>query len=388
MLRVLNILYDERIGGPQLRVLQVAKGLRERGVETIVVMPTGGTQFAEELAGCGIGYVQVPLPRPRAGLSLRPHLTYLAGFWPSVRRLRAIIRDERIDVVHNNGIMNWQGAIAARRERVPLVWHLNDVNAPRVLAAVGKVVLDRTASVVAVSAEAVAAHLFGPAAKHPRLPTHVLYAPVETGRFAGVGADRKLDGHPRIGTVGNLNPWKGHRYLVEAIRGVVARHPDARFFVVGAPLANRPRLQHDLERAAARLGVADHISFLGSRSDIPSFLAGLDIYVHPSLAEACPIAVLEAMAAEKPIVATDVGGTSELVPDGVAATLVPKADPEALAQAINSLLDDPSTAASLAAEARKRAVELFDVTLAVAAHERIYGQLVANGPRAAQRPTP
>jgi glycosyltransferase involved in cell wall biosynthesis len=375
-LRVLNVLFDERVGGPQLRVLQVAPGLRVRDIETFVLMPKGDRAFSGLLRESGISHRLITMKRPRAGLNPRQSLAYLAWFWPTVLTIRSIIRSERIDIVHTNGLIHWQAAVAAKSTGTPLLWHLNDVADRGPLTTVGRAILRRTADGVAVAAGAVAIHNFG-RLEHPRIPTWVVHAPVDVRRF-DPAVRRSGNGGPVIGNIGNVNPVKGHRYLIEAAKVVVREYPDTRFQILGAVLENRRSLYEALQNEVRRAGLEQNVAFLGGSEDVPGFLGGLDVYVSSSLAEACPMAVLEAMAAQLPIVATDVGGTRELVPDGVAGRLSPRADGPALGRAIVELLNDRPLADRLAAEARKRAETLFDLPFVVDAHERAYRALVSS----------
>jgi glycosyltransferase involved in cell wall biosynthesis len=144
--------------------------------------------------------------------------------------------------------------------------------------------------------------------------------------------------------VARLDPQKGHRHLLAA----AAEVPDAIFALAGEG-PERPAL----EELADRLAVRDRIRFLGERSDVPDLLAACDVFVLPSLYEGLPISVLEAMAAERPVIATAIGGTDEVVIDGESGLLVPPADPDAIASALQNLLEDTALRARLGAAGRK-----------------------------------
>ncbi len=143
-----------------------------------------------------------------------------------------------------------------------------------------------------------------------------------------------------------LDPWRGLQYLLRATVQLPA---------VQTVIAGEGEQRQELERSARELGIEDRVDFLGHREDVRELLACSDVVVQPSLAEAFGLSALEAMCAEKPIVATAVGGTPELLSDGETALLVPSSDPEALAGAIKRLLEEPALAAALAREARRRA---------------------------------
>jgi len=154
----------------------------------------------------------------------------------------------------------------------------------------------------------------------------------------------------------NLIPRKGHKYLIMALSEVLREHPTVRLTLTG----DGP-LKDELIDLTRDLGNSKNVHFTGrvSYEELYRLLAMTDIYVFPSLSESFPFAILEAMAAGKPIVATDVGGVSEAVSDGVNGRLVPPGDPKSLAQAIVELLSDPNRAREMGESSRALAEEKF-----------------------------
>lgn len=164
-----------------------------------------------------------------------------------------------------------------------------------------------------------------------------------------------------------LTAQKGIPFLLEAARDV----PAVQFVVAG----NGPS-RAELQQRAHTLGVADRVDFLGHRDDVPQLLACSDAVVLPSVYEGLPLAALEAMAAERPIVATAIGGTDEAILDGETGVLVPPGDPAALARALRELLGDPSRASRLARAGRTRVETLFSVAPMVERVTAVYDELV------------
>jgi glycosyltransferase involved in cell wall biosynthesis len=144
----------------------------------------------------------------------------------------------------------------------------------------------------------------------------------------GIGSSTSL-----VLTAARLEEQKGHRFLIEAAKQV----PDAVFVFAGQGPARR-----ELEALARRNGLAGRIRFLGWRVDVPALVSACDVFVLPSLYEGTPLALLEAMAAAKPVIATRIPGISEMVSHGQTGVLVEPADPVALASSIRSLLGDPA----------------------------------------------
>lgn len=154
---------------------------------------------------------------------------------------------------------------------------------------------------------------------------------------------------PVVGTVGRLEPAKGHTYMLAAIPQVLTLVPEARFVVVGGGY-----LQEALQRQADKLGVADRVTFTGYREEMLLLLQGFDIFVLPSLWEGLGIVLLEAMVYQKPLIASRVGGVKDVVIEGQTGLLVPARDAEALARAIVSLLRDPARRRTMGVAGRAR----------------------------------
>jgi len=180
-------------------------------------------------------------------------------------------------------------------------------------------------------------------------------------------------GAPVVGVVGRLETQKGHVFLLDAWPEVMRAYPDARLLLIGDG-----SLRDSLAGQARRLGVADSVIFTGFRADVPRMLDAIDVVALPSLHEGMPLTVIEAAAAGRPVVATAVDGTPEVVRDGQTGYLVPAADPAALARAVLILLGDPVGAARMGEDACRWARERFDIDAHVEATARVYRE-VARG---------
>jgi len=380
--RVLNILHDRRFGGPQSRVIQVAPLLRLENWESVVAMPEGedGT-FSAMLSLDAIPHIEFDLVRLRRSTSLLEHWNYIKGFWPNVRRLRRIIREEGIGVVHVNGIMHLQGPVAARLEKVGLVWHLNEIASPRLLQVLCRPLVRRWSSVIAVSSEAVREHYFPSrhASSSPQQGLRVLYPPVDPGRFT-VEADgervRNEFGIPRsapvIGMVAHLNPFKGIEFLIGAMPAIKTAFPSAKLLIVGRELETQKEYVASLRRMTQVSGCCEDILFLGPRADIPDVLAAMSVYVQASLSESFGMATAEASAAGLPVVATNVGGTGEVVASGVSGVLVEPGSARAIADGVIAVLKDPAMGRRMGAAGRRRIKTLFSLESCTAMHLSAY----------------
>jgi len=172
-------------------------------------------------------------------------------------------------------------------------------------------------------------------------------------------------------TVGRLTEQKGHCYLIDAATSVVSLHPDTHFLFIGDG-----ELRGELQRQAQQAGLSENVHFLGIRKDVPDLLAAADLFVLPSLWEGLSVALLEAMAAGKPIVATAVSGTTQAMTHGETGLIVPSCDSRALADAINQLLSDPAQAQALGQAAKQHVVANYSAQKQAHEHLALYRRLL------------
>ena len=187
---------------------------------------------------------------------------------------------------------------------------------------------------------------------------------------------------PVIGTLARLEPQKGLQHFLQAAAIVRRTESNVEFLIAGdGPLMG------ELVKLAQQLGIADAVRFVGWRQDVVHVLSGIDIFCLPSLWESFGIAFAEAMAMEKPVVATRVDGVPEVVADGKTGLLVPPANPQAIASALLALLRDPDRAARMGKEGRRRVEAMFTVETMVARYEDLFRRLAKPSGKAFGRRT-
>jgi glycosyltransferase involved in cell wall biosynthesis len=178
------------------------------------------------------------------------------------------------------------------------------------------------------------------------------------------------DGKRLIGSVGSLTKRKGHRFLIEAMPRILAAFPDTYLLIVGEGPEDK-----NLKEQIDRLQLADHVSIAGFVPNVAPILEKLDLYVHPSINEPFGVAVLEAMAASKCVVATGVEGIPEIVSDGETGRLVQAGDNAELAKCIVTVLSDPELNKTMGKAGRRRVEELFSLGRTVRGYEEVYGNV-------------
>ena len=198
----------------------------------------------------------------------------------------------------------------------------------------------------------------------PASRTQIIANGIDAHRFAARASYRSIS---TVLTVANLRAEKAHEVLLQAASTVLNAHPHVRFQIAG----DGPRLG-ELRALAVTLGIADRVTFLGHREDVPALLAQADAFVLPSRSEAFPNGAIEAMAAGLPVVASAVGGLLDLIEPGRTGLLVPPDDARALAETIGGLVSAPARAAALGAAARDEVARRYSFERMVRSFEDLY----------------
>jgi glycosyltransferase involved in cell wall biosynthesis len=246
-------------------------------------------------------------------------------------------------------------------------------------------VVVRLADVLMTTGREVARLHPGALALTDRLVTYV--PPVDTHEFrpdpdrreAARGALGVPKGAPLVGTLGNLNPDKGHEFLVRAAALLRRERPELRLCVLGAHSAAHTAYEAGVRQQARALGLeeGDAIRFMDPGDRASELLPAFDVFVLASRWEGIPTAVLEAMACGVPVVTTGVGAVREVVEDGVSALVVPPRDPAAIADAVSRVLGDPKLARELSAAGPRTMAGRFGLERCVDAHVRAYRMAIA-----------
>ncbi len=301
--------------------------------------------------------------------------------WRWALQFKRLLRQERVDLIHAHEFdANVQGAFVAALSGIPLVATVHGKNYfwEKLRRRLAYRWVSRRATMVAVSQNLKEFIIEKVGISPDRL--RVVYNGVDALPYceeADVNQFRRELGLPEndqiVGVVGNLYPVKGHQYLIEGIPAVLQKCPNTSFVFAG-----RGQLETELKEQVQRLGLDKRVHFLGLRQDIPRILALLDVFVLPSLSEGLSMAILEAMIAGKPVVATQVGGNPELVLDGETGFLVPPRDSQALASSLVTLLTNKQQAVQFAEKGKRRAEGQFSLGTMVHAYQTLYDECLGS----------
>jgi len=350
------------LGGTEKHVIRLASALKGRGHETEIVCVFREGVLSEEAQKEGL-----PLTCLRARQAWRPGALFRIFNW---------IRSRRVDVLHAYlfGFHFFAGC-PARLLGVPVILSSRrDVDLPQKrrhhwLENMGNLFVDRVICCSRAVEEWVRQR-----EKIPSEKILTIYNGVDLKQFeaagTGPGIRRELgipEKAPLIGTVANFSFKKGYPYLLEAVRLILEKRPDAWFLFVGSG-----PFEKEMKEKAREISPSQQIIFTGFRHDVPALLGAMDLFVFASLWEGLPNVVLEAMAMAKPVVSTAVGGVPEVIGSGHDGVLVPPKDGRALSEAILSLLGDSKKAHEMGARAQEKIRKDYPLERMVEEYEDLY----------------
>jgi L-malate glycosyltransferase len=392
--RVLYVSHTGVVGGAEWSLLELMAGMRER-VDVALACPAG--ELASLAAAQGIRTFAIrPVP-----LGFRVDVVATAG--GVVRAVGATIDIARAaarsgaDLVHANSVRAGIAAIGARAGGAPRpLVHVRDALPDTALGRISAALVSRGALLVLANSHFTATHMYANGSRAVR----VVYNGVDFERYAAVTVDRHavrrelgLAAESAVmGVIAQLTPWKAQDDAIRTLALVRERRPDAHLVLVGEAKFRDRSTSYDnvsyegsLRRLADSLDVADALTFLGERRDVPELLRAFDILLVPSRHEPFGRSIVEAMAAGTPVIATRVGGPSEVIADGTSGVLLPPSSPSLWAEAVLQLLEDDRRRARLVAEAaqtvrsrfgRERQLEQMD-----ALYREVYAEITHRGRR-------
>ena len=286
----------------------------------------------------------------------------------SILQIRQIIRKFQIDIIHSNDLRDFHAPISACMNGIPVAWHLR-ASRPNPLTRypVATLIHLFASKIIAVSRCT---------AEQMLLPQSFAQNKVKVIHNPGPYRDKfhsRLDGRkirqefgipdnaPLITMIGKLSQRKGHTVFVKALPLILAKHPKARFIIVGGELEGHDSYARSLYAMSKRFVQDKQLIFAGERSDVPEMIAASDIIVQCSLCQdAFPGVVLEAMAIGKAVIACSAGGTPEQITDGEDGLLFPMGNVTALAYQVHEILTRPDLKKSLELNAVKNLEKKFN----------------------------
>ena len=363
MINIMQVVHDLNFGGMQRVVVDLCLNVNSSKFNMSVCCLEELGPNAKELERKGI---PVFLVKKKPGFD-----------WLLPLRLRKLFLKQKVQVVHTHGINPFfYGTIGAILAKVPVKIQTDHARGTFPVARkemVSEMVLSWFVDRIVAVSEGVKSDLVKYEHISPE-KIQVIYNGIDASKYRvkidqekkreelGISVDDKV-----IGIGVRLSEQKGIKYLIEAMSIVVKSFPNVKLLIIGDG-----ECRTDLEKLASDCGIADKVIFTGFRNDIPELLQIMDIYSLPSLWEGHPLVLLEAMAAGKPVVATDIHGNRETVEHGKTGMLTPTRNSEKLAEALLKLLVDDDMRRKMGSMGHKRFRKLFIIDKTVKNYQDLY----------------
>lgn len=364
-----------------MRVLHVVESMRRGGAESVVVEHVRHAAPDVELLVCALNQDGPALETARAAGARTFHLGK-HGAADGVRRLADLVRSERVDLVNgHNATGGLYAALAARMAGGRVAFRTeHTIHFPGrhsalypLLEPISTVLTRRVVCVCQAVLESHVSRLPWAARRFVTVANGISSAahtrPREVTRSTlGIAEDA-----PIVLSIGSLSVQKAQHHLVDAFGAIAAAHPRAILLVAGDGPLREP-----LSQRITAAGLSDRVRLLGARDDAADLLEACDLFVLSSQREGLPITLIEAMRAGRACVSTRIGGTAEVVDEGVTGLLVPPGAPSALAAALATLLGDPAARARMGEAGRRRWRERFTAERMVRDTEALYRVAVSD----------
>lgn len=278
--------------------------------------------------------------------------------------LSSLIKKEKIDLIYTNSNANIIGGFLSLRNRLPHIWHVHEiVLQPKWFKYLLEIFIKATGDQVLCVSEAVKNNFSQIEPERLKLIYNGIdIHPYEQAKYdlkseLGIPTDTVL-----IGMIARVSFWKGQIYFLEIAAQLCQKFPNLHFVMVGDAFTGYEYLYEEIDLHIQKLNLGKHVSYLGFRLDVPQILSGLDIFILPSiLPDPLPTTVLEAMAAGKPVVATNHGGATEMVLDQETGLLIPFDNPKESADKIHQLIENPDLRKQIGSKGQQRAKDLFSI---------------------------
>lgn len=374
-IRVANIIEDGRLAGPQNRMMMVASALNKK-FDTIILFPKkNSNDFQQKCNKLGIKYLLLPLTTMSSKWALILKYLFLLPY--EILKLFIVLRKNRFDLVHvSGGCWQLKGVIAAKLAKIKVVWHLNDTKAPYLIRKIFSF-LSPMADTFIFASEKTKKYYEDliPLKKK----NYIIQSPVDINFFdpnIEYGThefqikflkEKKII----VGTIGNINPNKGHTTLLKTIK-LLSLYSNNLIFLIAGPVYESQKKYFNYLNEIIKKEDIKNIYFLESKKDIRPILDIIDIYVCSSENEASPLSVWEAMSMEKAIVSTDVGDVGKFILHGINGYIVEKGDSSSLANNIIKLINKPELRKNFGKSSRLIAKSKLDISLCVNLHESVY----------------
>jgi len=379
-IKVANIIEEAKIGGPQMRIILVAKSI-DQFVDTTIIMPKLDSESFRELCEYhNINYKQVKISKINS--ELKNIFLYIFFSFTEIFNLSNLINQEKYDLVHvSGGSWQFKGVIAGKISKTKVVWHLNDTYTPFIVRLIFKQISNLTDSFIYSSKKT--KNYYRKYLKHVN-QEFIIPPPVDTNHFNPRNNDlmkdifkENFDDSIVIGTIANISPIKGLECMIKFANNLNKYYKSIIYIVIGNVFKRQEKYFKLLMSITSRLNM-NNFYFYKNVNDIRILLKKFDIYVCTSLNESGPMSLWEGMSMEKPIITTDVGDVNEYIKDEENGFIVPVNDYQTMADKAKILISDKKLRKRMGSRSRKIVIDNLDLKICSRKHLNAYKSLVIN----------
>ncbi|HPN87868.1 MAG TPA: lipopolysaccharide heptosyltransferase II [Candidatus Omnitrophota bacterium] len=357
-MNILQILPELNVGGVETGTVDFAKYLVAHGHKSVVI--SAGGQMVDDLESSGSKHYKIAV-----------HQKSLWRMLKAIKDVRRVIKDENIDIVHaRSRVPAWIAYFACRKTKAAFITTCHGYYKNRLFSQImgwGKFVI--------VPSQVIGRHMID----DYKVSSHSIRCiprSVDCSKF--VVSDRKSVG-PKgtIAIIGRLTPLKGHTYFLKSMTKIVRQIPYAKIWIIGDAPKNKRAYKQELEVLVKRLGLSNHVEFLGNRKDIPELLSQIDVLVLSTVTEeSFGRVIIEGQAAGVAVVATKVGGVVDVIEHEKTGLLVMPKDTDGMANAVLKLLRDKNLYDRLVVEAKKKVQECYTLENMASKTLAVYEELL------------
>lgn len=389
-MRIIYLNHSGKVSGGEISLLTSLRGLkRKKEIEPILVCP--GKGYLKQRAQ-SMGLPVMEIESFEAGFTKNPLaiLGYGVKLLRIGTRFATITKEFNADLIDANSVRAGLVACASTLfHKAPIVVHVRDcMPRNRIGNLTRRIIADRASKIV-VNSSYVAHHFALDGFMFRKID--VVYNPLDLSTFDPERVDdsqfKKIfkvnSSYPLLGVVGQISPWKGLADVIRAMPKVLSSFPEARLLVIGEPKFDTASARYnniaylkELKSLVEELNLKKEVIFTGERSDIPEVMKAIDLLILASWEEPFGRSLIEAMAMEKPVISTNIGGPTEIIEDEVTGVLVPPKNPDKIAQAVIQLALKPKKSKEMGRRGRKEIQQRFNTDTYVARMLAIYKRIL------------
>lgn len=365
MKNVLFVHSSSELYGSDRSLLNIVKNIDKNIYRVYVILPCLGPLVDEmaKIIGIDVHIFEVAVLR-RKNLSFKGGLEYIKEFNSSIRFLKKFIKENKIGIVDTNTAVVFPGAIAAKKCKIKSVWHIREIIKSNLENKVISFIMDHYADLIVANSMAT-----GTALKVNQDKVKVVYNAVENNNVENVIAHDNII----VGMAGRINRWKGQKLFVDVAEIVHNEFPEVKFKIAGEAFTGEEYLKQELIEYINQKELTDTVLLLGQVNNMSSFYSELDLFVLPSTQpEPFGLVVIEAMEYGIPVIATNHGGPTEIIDNGVDGFLVSYENAEKMANVILELIKNSEKRQLMGELARIKKENKFSMNAMITGIEKVF----------------